>query len=67
MPQITHYEIMNGTKLEIQEYSATVFVQREIDEHEKKIRIARKVSNDYDIFFHLKLTQAERKRYSLSG
>jgi len=67
MPQITHYEIMNGDKIEKQEYIATVFNQKEIEEHEKKVRDEKKVSSDYDIFFHLKVTQSERKNLRLSG
>jgi hypothetical protein len=67
MPQITHYEIMNGDKIEKQEYIATVFNQKEIEEHERRIRIEKDVSGNYDIFFHLKVTQSERKNLRLSG
>jgi len=58
--QITHYELVNGGKGDKKEYLVTVKDNKEIEYHNKKIRKELGLGPDYDVFFHLRMTQQER-------
>ena len=67
MPQITYYEIVNGGKSDKKDYPAKVYSEADIKYHKDKLRKELDIDEEYDIFFHLKMTQAERDRLRLSG
>jgi hypothetical protein len=67
MPEITHYEIVNGGKSDKEDYPVTVNNEADIRHHKDKLRKELDIGEDYDIFFHLKMTQSERNRLRLSG
>jgi len=58
--QITHYEIVNGSKSDKKEYNKEIKTSKDIKKHKDKLRGELNIADDQDILFHLQLTQMER-------